>query len=176
MFSFADVVAAKSLAALRLPSAAAAPISQIIRFWHTPEGAELAQRLFYNPDKDKRCVLLVTDAGVDVDLAPADVMEKRETKVVFCIDAAHMVEGLTLDVTTKMMVMGSEAYGEPGASGRVPSVTRKKSMRKHWKEKKTMEQIAAGRRERAKTRKRKRPTVKAAAKRKTAAKKTRRTS
>jgi len=102
-----------------LPNAWAPPLQQLVRFWHTPVGQALIERVF-RPGRTghtKPCLLFVTHKGVTVDGAPAAVMKEDDASVLYCLDAAALIAQLNIDATEGAMRL---VFEEPGPSGRVP--------------------------------------------------------
>ena len=117
VFDVADLVAARTLNALRFQNASAGPLRRLVRFWHTTDGRDLIESLHDHRGKKKPRVLLVTDGGVEVDATPADVMERYNSAVVYCLDATKFIEDLNVAATEGLMRL---EFQEPGRSGRVP--------------------------------------------------------
>ena len=119
VFDVADLVAARTLSALRYPSATAAHYKALVQFWHTSAGRELIASILRRPDRrSSRVLLLVTEGGVDVDASPLAIMKKHNTPVVHCIDAADFIDELNIASTEGLMRLD---FQEPGPSGRVPT-------------------------------------------------------
>ena len=121
VFGFADVIAAMSLNAMRLPNASAKPLQHLVAFWHSTRGHKLAQRLVQDMQSSEPEVLLITEKGVAMDMTPAALMKNEEVTVVFCLDARRLVEKLALRSTEGQIL---HEYLEPGPSGRVPPRTK----------------------------------------------------
>lgn len=142
VFDVTDLVAARTLNALRYPNTAAAHYKALVQFWHTDEGRELIKTVAARSHrKTSRVVLLVTDIAVEVDASPVAMMEKYKTSIVHCVDVAAYIDELNLGATEGLMRLD---FQEPGSSGRVPPKNsrvraRKRSLKKEERARSTAE-------------------------------------
>jgi hypothetical protein len=104
VFDFGDLLAAATLSAVRLPNASAAPLRQLVRFWHTAAGVRLTEALCRTNREDEPQILLITLEGVELNATPADVMKSHRSPVVYCLDATYFFKRLAFS-----------AGGHPGA-------------------------------------------------------------
>ena len=130
VFDIADVAGARMMQALRIPNAAAAPLQQLVDFWHSQRGRDLIRELSTREREHEPRVVVVTEHGVEVDVDSRDVHARHGARVVFSVDVASFINDLVVMRVEDTIL---KTFPEPRASGRMPERgprKRKKSKKK----------------------------------------------
>jgi hypothetical protein len=120
VYSFADLVALRSLCELRATPATFDALSSVAKFWKEERARALivaAERTAGSPSAQ---ILVITSTGriaLEADATVLALARKYESSVLHIVDVARLVMGVLVDATQHRLM---RLHREPGASGREP--------------------------------------------------------
>jgi hypothetical protein len=135
LFSFKDLVVAKSIAQIRLQSVSMEGMRGMAAFWRSDDGAKLLESIgaevkkkadgSYQQTSEEKIFVVLANGRLEVETNRPirDITREHKSAIVHVVDAALLAEQAVVDVTEAILRL---EFVQPGPGGRVPREAPKK--------------------------------------------------